>query len=200
VRRRLLASVAAGSAVAVILGGLVGVVAGVVVAALAERGLRRLEPAQARRRRECLTADVPATAELLAACLAAGAPLGRALEGTAVAIGGPLQEVIDGVQASIRLGADPAEAWESAAHQPELAALARALARSSRSGAPAADVLAALAEDLRERRRAAASAAAQRVGVQAVAPLAVCFLPAFVLLGVVPVVLSLAGQLFAGLR
>jgi hypothetical protein len=40
--------------------------------------------------------------------------------------------------------------------------------------------------------------AAQRVGVHAVAPLALCFLPAFVLLGIVPLVVGLAQQLFRG--
>jgi hypothetical protein len=40
--------------------------------------------------------------------------------------------------------------------------------------------------------------AARRVGVLVVAPLGLCFLPAFVLLGVVPVVLGLTGPLLAG--
>lgn len=41
--------------------------------------------------------------------------------------------------------------------------------------------------------------APRRVGVLAVAPLGLCFLPAFVLLGIVPVVVGLAGPLFATL-
>ena len=45
----------------------------------------------------------------------------------------------------------------------------------------------------------AAEQAARRVGVLAVAPLGLCFLPAFVLLGVVPVVIGLAGPLLATL-
>ncbi|MFD0891079.1 type II secretion system F family protein, partial [Streptosporangium algeriense] len=62
------------------------------------------------------------------------------------------------------------------------------------SGAPVADILTRLADDARQEARSAASAAALRVGVQAVAPLGLCFLPAFVCLGIVPVVAGLAGD------
>ena len=41
---------------------------------------------------------------------------------------------------------------------------------------------------------------ARRAGVQAVGPLAACFLPAFVLVGVVPVVVGVAQALLAGWR
>jgi hypothetical protein len=53
-----------------------------------------------------------------------------------------------------------------------------------------ADGLALLAGDLRRRRRAAAEQRARSVGVRAAAPLGLCFLPAFVLIGVVPSVVS----------
>jgi pilus assembly protein TadC len=67
------------------------------------------------------------------------------------------------------------------------------------SGAPLADMVAAVADDQRRRRRWSAEAAARRAGVQAVGPLVLCFLPAFVLLGVVPVVLSIAAEVLGGL-
>ena len=47
---------------------------------------------------------------------------------------------------------------------------------------------------MRRDRQRAVEVAAQAAGVRAVAPLAACFLPAFLLLGVVPVVASLAGD------
>ena len=56
-----------------------------------------------------------------------------------------------------------------------------------------------LADDERDRARWAAEAAAQRAGVRAIGPLVVCFLPAFVLVGVVPVVGGIAGQVVADL-
>jgi pilus assembly protein TadC len=77
--------------------------------------------------------------------------------------------------------------------------LVRALGRALDSGAPVATTVAAVADEQRRRRRWAAEAAARRAGVLAVAPLALCFLPAFVLLGVVPVVLSIAADVLGGL-
>jgi pilus assembly protein TadC len=45
-----------------------------------------------------------------------------------------------------------------------------------------------------------AAAAAERAGVLIAGPLGLCFLPAFVCLGIVPVVVGLAGEIFgAGL-
>jgi hypothetical protein len=75
------------------------------------------------------------------------------------------------------------------------AALAITCARSERSGAPVGPLLAALAGELRDARRSAREAAARRVGVWAVLPLGVCFLPAFLLAGVVPVVAGLVRQI-----
>jgi pilus assembly protein TadC len=55
-----------------------------------------------------------------------------------------------------------------------------------------------LAADERERARWDALERARRAGVQAVGPLAACFLPAFVLVGVLPVVVGVARSLLAG--
>ena len=193
--------VAAGMAAvgtAVVMGGALGLAVGLAVGMALERGLRGLEPAAVRRRRVAVRNALPGAADLLAACLIAGAPIETATATVARAVGGRLGEDLDSVLRSVHLGSSPVQAWTSAALDPELAPLATALARASRGGAPPADVIAGAAEELRERRRAEASMAAQRVGVHAVAPLALCFLPAFVLLGIVPLVVGLAQQLFRG--
>ena len=72
-----------------------------------------------------------------------------------------------------------------------LAALA---VRSSHSGAALAANLTRLADDLRGARAAALDAAARRAGVLVVLPLGLCFLPAFVLAGLVPVVVAVLGD------
>ncbi|MCU1692975.1 MAG: hypothetical protein JWM64_2066, partial [Frankiales bacterium] len=59
--------------------------------------------------------------------------------------------------------------------------------------------VARLAAEARASATARAEQRARRAGVLAVAPLGLCFLPAFVLLGVVPVVVGLAGPLLASL-
>ena len=71
------------------------------------------------------------------------------------------------------------------------------MVRSAASGAPLAGVLARVAEDLRRDRQQVVEVAARAAGVRAVAPLGACFLPAFVLVGVVPVVVSLATGLLS---
>jgi pilus assembly protein TadC len=108
------------------------------------------------------------------------------------AVDGPLGAELAEVAARIRLGADPAAEWLALAREPVLAPLGRAAARASASGAPVAATLARLARDQRRTARAAASARARTAGVRAVAPLGLCFLPAFVLLGIVPAVAGIA--------
>ncbi|WP_246268186.1 type II secretion system F family protein [Acrocarpospora macrocephala] len=138
--------------------------------------------------------DLPFAADLIVACLRAGQPLTAAAETAARAVNGPLGECLFWVSAQMRLGADPSTAWSALAEERPLASLARTMSRAVDSGAPVADVLTRLADDARHTTRSASSAAARRVGVQAVAPLGLCFLPAFVFLGIIPVVAGLATQ------
>lgn len=177
---------------AVLVGGVAGVVTGVVAGAVCQRFLVRLEPRAVRTERQRLAADLPAAADLLAACLLSGAPMVDAAEAVATALGGPVSGPLREVAAAIRLGADPPEAWRALDARAELAPLSRAVARAMAGGAPLADALTRLADDRRRSLRAEAAAAAHRVGVRAAAPLGLCFLPAFVLIGVTPVVASIA--------
>ncbi|WP_344866235.1 type II secretion system F family protein [Planomonospora alba] len=156
--------------------------------------LRRREPPGRRRERARITADLPLAADLMVACLRAGQPVTGALDVTVQAIGGPLGARLAWVGGQLRLGAVPEQAWLALADERALAPLARTMSRAALSGAPVADVLTRVSDDARHAARAASAAAARRVGVQAVAPLGLCFLPAFVFLGVVPVVAGLAGE------
>jgi len=147
--------------------------------------------------------DVPLLLELTAAAVGAGLPPGTAVEEALDAVEGtrspaavPLAPELRGVCAQLRLGADPRTAWAGAG--PALAPLADALLLSALTGAPAADLLLAAAEQTRRERRRAAEEAAARLGSLLVLPLGLCTLPSFLLLGVVPVVLTLAGSLLTG--
>jgi Flp pilus assembly protein TadB len=176
---------------AVLVGGVPGLLAGVVTAAVAFGVLRRLEPRAVRVRRERLAADLPVAVDLLGACLAAGRPPGQALPAVARAVGGPLAGELGVLSVRLDLGADPVGVWRDVGLRGgTLAPLGRAMARSLETGAPVADGLALLAEDLRRRRRAALEQRARGVGVRAAAPLGLCFLPAFVLVGIVPSVVG----------
>jgi Flp pilus assembly protein TadB len=165
-----------------------GVGAGVLAVVLVPRWLRRLEPAADRRRRARIAADLPLAVDLLAACLRAGRPVGDGLTVVAGAVGGPLGALLAEVDARLRLGAAPADAWGVLAGQPGCAPLARAVERAVRSGAPLADSLEQLAGDVRQERRWSADERARAVEARSVVPLGLCFLPAFVLIGIVPTV------------
>jgi tight adherence protein B len=92
-----------------------------------------------------------------------------------------------------RLGIPADQAWPSV--DDAFAPLGRSLIRAERTGASASVVLTAAAGDARSARQRRALVAARRLGVQLVLPLGLTTLPAFVLWGVVPVVLGLAEQL-----
>ena len=144
---------------------------------------------------------LPRAADLLASCLAAGATPADAVEAVAGAVPAPLGPELARAAAALRLGLDPTRVWESVgASLPDLLPLSRAFSRAALTGAALADVIAATAEYERDRMRAEAEVAARRAGVRAVGPLAVCFLPAFFLLGVVPLVASIAGAALAPVR
>jgi Flp pilus assembly protein TadB len=200
------ASLLAAAAVAVVVAAPAGPVLGLVVALAGPRVLARFEPRAVRAQRERLQRDVPLLLELLGACLAGGAPLPAATQVVGAAVAGPAGARLRAVAAALAVGTAPAEAWLSLAGaetsqraQDPLAAAARALARASEGGAPVASAVSRLAAEVRAERRSAAEQAARRVGVLAVAPLGLCFLPAFLLLGVVPVVVGLAGPLLRSL-
>ena len=179
-------------------GGVVGIAGGVLLAVGLPILLARLEPRAARLRREAMARQSAPTADLLAACLSSGASLPASVLAVADAMGDPIARPLRTLVHSLELGADPSTAWRALADQSALAPIARAAARSTESGAPLSDLLRGTAGDMRREHRARADAAARASGVKAVGPLAACFLPAFLLLGIVPVVVSLALPLVSG--
>jgi len=189
---------ALGIAVALLMASPVGVVVAVVTALVARRAVARLESRSSRERRLRLVAQMPSVCDLLAAVLASGAPIAQAIGAVADASGSPAADSLGRVHAALQLGAAPPAAWQQAGVDVEFTRVAAAFERSARSGAPIVDVLVGLADDERLRRRRTIEIAARSAGVRAVAPLAACFLPAFILLGIVPVIASMATQMFHG--
>jgi len=97
---------------------------------------------------------------------------------------------------ALLLGATWAEAWDGA---PEvLAPLVDALEPAWVDGAAPGPLLRQAAGSVRSTRHREAQEAAARLGVRLVLPLGLCFLPAFVLLGLVPVVLAAGGAVLGG--
>jgi hypothetical protein len=187
------AAVCAGIATAGAVGGWAGAVAGPVVAAGLWWAAGRWSGREHSERAAAGT-DLPIAVDLLAAALRAGAPPARAAEVVGAALGGPLGRRLVRVGTALRLGTRPDEAWVPLAGIPGADRLRQAAVRSAHSGAALTGALARLADDLRAARSARAEAGAQRLGVLVVLPLGLCFLPAFLLTGVVPVVAAVLGD------
>jgi pilus assembly protein TadC len=103
-----------------------------------------------------------------------------------------LRERLRQVAGMLRLGAEPSQAWQALAAEPALKPLVATAIRSATSGIRMAANLSELANELRAEARAIRLARAQRAGVWVIVPLGLCFLPAFVCLGVVPIVIGIA--------
>jgi Flp pilus assembly protein TadB len=174
----------------VFVGGLVGLVAGLAGAVIAWQVLGRAESPADRRRREELERDLPTAVHLLGACLDAGAATSGALGTVAGALPGAVADELLVVRRRLALGVDPVTVWRSLAEHPQLRPLGRSLARAHQSGASVRVAVEALAVELAAQSRGRTDALARSVEVRAAAPLGVCFLPAFVLLGVVPMVVG----------
>jgi pilus assembly protein TadC len=134
--------------------------------------------------------------DVLAACLRSGMAVSTAASATAQSAPPALAGVLNRAADLLALGAEPAMAWTNSAsatddHADALLRLAR---RSASSGAALAHGVAELADQSRHEAADAASAAAERASVLIAGPLGLCYLPAFVCLGIVPVVAGLAGD------
>ena len=174
----------------VFVGGTVGALAGIVAAGVAWRVLGRAESPSARRRREELERDLPIAVHLLGACLTAGAAVLGALDAVTGALPGAVADELLMVRHRLALGVDPVTVWSSLSAHPQLRPLGRAMARAHQSGASVSATVEGLANELGDQARSRTDALARTVEVRAAAPLGVCFLPAFLLLGVVPMVVG----------
>jgi pilus assembly protein TadC len=149
-----------------------------------------LEPRSGRRRRQQLIMEAPQALELLAACLAAGLPAGTACVAVVKAFDGPVSDDLGRVLAMLELGVGEVSAWRALQDHPQLGLAAQDLARSVESGTSMVEDLRHHAAAAREARRGALQARARAVGVRSVLPMMICFIPSFMLLGIVPAVVS----------
>lgn len=195
-RLRPLLAVVAGAGGWAMVGGVAGALAGLVCAAGAWYLLGRGEDPSVVCRRERLLEELPLGVDLFGACLDAGAAPESALRTVAEAVGGPVGEELLGLHHLLEVGADPVRVWRSVASHPQLAPLGRAVVRAHESGASVGRAVHQLSAELGERRQAEVEARARSIEVKAAVPLGLCLLPAFVLLGVVPMVVGV----FASMR
>ncbi|KIC66857.1 type II secretion system F family protein [Pseudarthrobacter phenanthrenivorans] len=136
--------------------------------------------------------DTAMMLELVAAMLDAGASIARSLELLAASASPRYRDALRPVVSALAIGADWHTAWRSSAVRlPEVLELREALGFAALTGAPSSAILYAQAARLRRERFRAAEKRAASLGVKLVVPLGLCSLPAFICLGVVPVLLAL---------
>lgn len=157
-----------------------------------------MEPARVRRDRERQRQQLPGAIDLLAAALAAGVPPRVAAAEVARVVPEPSRAALLVVCAETDVGRSDAVAWRTlgttARWEQVWGRVARDLSRSARDGVPVEEVLRVHAHRARQSRRAALERRARAVGVSSVVPLMVCYLPAFMAVGVVPIILGLGLQ------
>jgi pilus assembly protein TadC len=149
---------------------------------------------------ECREADGPvdplavaAALDVFAACLASGMAVAGAAAATAPSAPPPLAGVLGRAAELLAVGADATTAWSGhGANDRHVEALTRLARRSAASGAALAQGVVELAEQSRQDAGDAARAGGERASVLIAGPLGLCYLPAFLCLGVVPVVMGLA--------
>ncbi|TQK52795.1 type II secretion system (T2SS) protein F [Streptomyces sp. SLBN-118] len=181
----------------VLVGGVLGCAAGLGGAYGVSRWQRSRKPAAGAEDQEA-SRQLPLAADLLAACISAGAGPREAAEAVGESLGGPVGERLARAAAELRLGGEPARAWGWFGRIPGAEGLGRCLERADSTGAPAAESVSRLAERFRADRARAVAARGRKAQVLITAPVGLCFLPAFLAVGVAPVVIGLADGLLNG--
>lgn len=139
---------------------------------------------------------VAASLDLLALALGSGVPMVVAVEAVAQDAGDLVGRHLCQVAAAMRWGVDEVRAWEGLPEVWKPASAALALAATA--GVPPGGLLRRAAHDIRRREQQRLDESIGRVSVLIVVPLGLCFLPAFALLTVVPVVTTIARGVLAG--
>lgn len=150
--------------------------------------------------------DVVVVLELVAAAVLAGAGLPRALQAVGRATGGRRGRALEAVSGGLLLGAGWDPAWDAATGPGApgegtgraLDPVRRGLRAAWTDGAAPQEALRAAGADLLHERRSTARTAAARLAVRLVLPLGLCYLPAFVLVGLTPVLLALGLDVLSG--
>ena len=167
----------------------VGAVAALIAWRIPDLALARL----ARRALAAADREIPVLLDLLAVATSAGLPPQLAFRRAVEAATGPLAEELRSVLDASDLGGrwrDELIVVGDRLALPDLRRLLGALARTDSLGSSLAEEVGHLASDVREVRRAAAAQRARTAPVKMLFPLVFLVLPAFLLLTVVPVLLT----------
>jgi len=145
-----------------------------------------------------LSQEFPLVLTFLALVVESGAPLRWAAEAVSLEVQQLSQQRLQQVLAHCDVGFSEAEAWQSLSTDPVWGELAHELSRCVDSGTAASEILRTAATRTQKKQAAEAVTKARSLGVASTLPLVGCFLPAFILVGVVPIIGGLIGGYLAG--
>jgi tight adherence protein C len=148
---------------------------------------------RSKRRKEEMAAALPDVVDLLAVCSHAGLNMSLSLRRVVERVPGPMGREIQRAIEEIDLGVPRSRALENLASRnslPELESLVRVLLNSERFGTQVAASLETFAADVRGRLKRSAEEQARKAPVKILFPLVFLILPAFILLTVVPLLVS----------
>lgn len=149
--------------------------------------------ARVRRRKDDLARDLPDAVDLLAVCTQAGLNLPLSLKRVSAGVAGPLGQELRRTVREIELGLPRSAALGELSERndvPELENLVGILQTSERFGTKVASSLNIFSADIRLHRKRRAEEQARRAPVKMLFPLVFLILPGFVLLTLVPLLLS----------
>jgi tight adherence protein C len=157
--------------------------------------VRRQRPGRraSRERARAFRAEIPQFLDLLAAGSTAGLSVEASFRQAAACLRGPLGDDLGEVLRSVDLGVPWREALATYVERtgdPDLSRTASVLARTETLGVPLRDATRDLAATVREARRATTLQRARTAPVRMLFPLVFLILPAFLLLTVVPVLIT----------
>lgn len=138
--------------------------------------------------------DVAVILDLLEVALKIGSPIPDALAAVGTAIGGVYGTDLRKISAHLMLGSRWQTAWESAQNSSALEPVKSSLAPAWLSGAPAAALLEHAKRRVRQQRLARDKIAAKQLGARLILPVTACYLPGFIAIGLLPVVLALVRE------
>lgn len=150
-----------------------------------------------RRRRELLEESTPEAIELMVVAGRAGLAPSRMLSAVAEVSSGPVAEILTRSATEIEQGRRVSDVLDDLLERagPGLGSVAPVLGGALRDGAPTTAALERLAAEARDMRRRRLEARVRRLPVLMLGPLVLCFLPATVVVVVVPPVAAALDQL-----
>lgn len=132
--------------------------------------------------------EVAWATSVLAATLDAGLDWLRAVRITAEVVQPALTDALERVAQRLEWGIDPFEAFGDIA--PEFDHVCAALVSTYRTGAPIAQSLFKIAQTIQQREHAATLTRIEKLGASSIVPVAALQLPAFVIVGIVPLAVT----------